>query len=181
MAAAPQLFSFRNPFVPFKPASATPETKVAPECRDVRSARQPCHKRPQPASDTLSERDGPKDVLLVPQRWRSCLFVFGTACFVAGHGRQLLQWLWHCLLGGMAADVLFLLCLVALLEPSIKGLLRTSWTKLSPVCTLIFSMPQIVTCMSNQMTAMLDEIQSMHSDVRAMKAKTNWLPGGMVA
>lgn len=188
MASSPQLFAFRNPFVPAKSALPASVTKGEPESRDTRkSARQPC-RAPKPVSDILSENASssahePRD--LEPQKfrekYRSCLLIFGAACFLAGHGRLLLQGFWRCLVGGMAADVLALLCLVAFLEPAVKRLLQDSWTKVSPVCTLMYSMPQIVSSMSSQMTAMLEEIQAMRSDVKAMKAKTNWLPGGMVA
>lgn len=188
MASSPQLFAFRNPFVPAKSAFPASVTKGEPESSNSRkSARQP-DKAPQPVPEVLRENisrreQEPKD--LVPQRsrekYRSCLLIFGAACFLAGHGRLLLQGLWRCLVGGVAADVLALLCLVAFLEPTVKNFLQETWTKISPVCSLMFSMPQIVSSMSSQMTAMLEEIRAMRSDVKAMKAKTNWLPGGMVA
>ena len=100
-------------------------------------------------------------------------------CFLAGHGRQLLHWLWRCLVGGNAADVLAVLCLIAFFESAISNGMRSAVAAVSPFLEFILKLPEMSALMSDQMAAMLEEIQVMRNDVKAMKAKTNWLPGSM--
>ena len=85
------------------------------------------------------------------------------------------------MIGGHAADVLAILCLAAFFESAIRNCVRTSLAAVAPVCKLVVRLPEMADIMSDQMTAMLEEIQAMRTDVKAMKAKTNWLPGGVVA
>ena len=179
--ASPTLFNFRNPFVPVKPShpQGTPAVTLTPPAsqRPVQFS----EKQRRPVASDNTSLPSTRESQLVPHRWRSCLLVAGSLCFLAGHGRQILHWLWRCLVGGNAADVLAIFCLVAFFESAIRNFWRNAIAAIAPVCELLLKMPELAASMSDQMTAMLEEIQSMRSDVKAMKAKTNWLPGGMVA
>ncbi len=187
MTSPSPLFNFRNPFVPASPAVPPPATADKPSLGVVDSNRRPVVKsKSRSAQLNAQSQSSPVKAKtqvqqLVPQRWRNCLLACSLVCFLAGHGRHLLQWLWQCLIGGNAADILALLCLVAFFESAISNCMRAAKAAVAPFLDFILNLPEMAAIMSDQMTAMLEEIQVMRNDVKAMKAKTNWLPGGMVA